>query len=112
MKLKRLLQISFIIFCLAVIQPTMAINASNTNIKTSVVTKDEEPSERAKALLMRLFEIKNMDKEALSSSEKKVLRKELRSMKKEMKASSGLDSKVYISVGAIIIILLLILILR
>lgn len=111
MKLKKLLPISFIVFCLAIVQPAKAIRAS-TSVNTSVIAKEEEPSEHAKALLMRLFEIKNMDKETLSSSEKKALRKELRSMKKEMKASSGLDSKVYISVGAIIIILLLILILR
>jgi hypothetical protein len=50
-----------------------------------------------------------MDKSALSGSERTALRKEVKSLKKEMKrAGSG----VYISVGAaIIIILLLILIL-
>jgi hypothetical protein len=111
MKLKRLIQISFIIICLTIVQPTKVFSASINNNKITTII-EEEPSEHAKALLMRLFEIKNMDKTALSNSDKKALRKELRGMKKEMKASCGLDSKVYISVGAIIIILLLILILR
>ena len=53
-------------------------------------------------------EIKAMDKSSLNSSEKKDLRMELKSMKKEMKhAQNG----VYLSVGAIIIIILLLIIL-
>lgn len=61
-------------------------------------------------LITRLSEIQSMDKESLSASEKKSLRTELKDMKK---AADGLDRRVYISVGGIIIaILLLILILR
>lgn len=61
-------------------------------------------------IVARVGEIQNMDKTALSSSEKSSMRKELKTMKRE---ADGLDRKVYISVGAIIIIiLLLILILR
>jgi hypothetical protein len=45
-----------------------------------------------------------MDKSTLTASEKKSLRKELRSLKHEMKSSS---QGVYLSVGAIIIIILL-----
>jgi hypothetical protein len=112
MNLKRVLQISFLIFCLSILQPAKVFSRGLSINKISVIAKEEEPSEHAKALLMRLFVIKNMDKSTLNSSDKKALRKELRGMKKEMKASSGLDSKVYISVGAIIVILLLILILR
>jgi RNA polymerase-interacting CarD/CdnL/TRCF family regulator len=112
MNFKKISQITFFIFCLTIATNSKALSVKNENNNISVVIKEEEPSEHAKALLMRLFEIKNMDKEALSSSEKKALRKELRGMKKEMKAANTLDSKVYISVGAIIIILLLILILR
>ena len=49
-----------------------------------------------------------MDKTALKSAEKRELRKEVRSIKKEI---SNLGGGVYISVGAIIIILLLLIIL-
>lgn len=60
-------------------------------------------------LLMRLDEIKEMDKSVLISSEKRVLRKEVRSINKELKQRKD---GIYLSVGAgIIIIVLLILLL-
>ncbi len=60
-------------------------------------------------LLMRLDDINEMDKSLLIYSEKKELRKEVRSINKELKQRGG---GIYISVGgAIIIILLLILLL-
>lgn len=59
---------------------------------------------RAQQLVHRLEEIKGMDKSELTGSEKKDLRKEVKGIKKEMKALSG---GVYLSVGAIIIIILL-----
>ena len=61
-------------------------------------------------IVTRVNEIQNMDKTELSASDKTALRKELTAMKKQ---AAGLDKKVYLSVGAvIIIILILILILR
>lgn len=61
-------------------------------------------------IVTRVNEIQAMDKTNLSFSEKASLRKELKKMKKE---ATGLSSKVYLSVGAIIIIILiLILILK
>ena len=61
-------------------------------------------------IVSRVNEIQAMDVSTLSPSDKKDLRKELKEMKKE---ATGLSSKVYLSVGAIIIIILvLILILR
>ena len=65
-------------------------------------------STEANALLARLAEIKAMDKSKMSSAEKRQLRKETRSIKKEMKALSG---GVYLSAGAIIIIALLLILL-
>ena len=60
-------------------------------------------------LLMRLDDINEMDKSLLIYSEKKELRKEVRSINKELKQRGG---GIYLSVGgAIIIILLLILLL-
>jgi hypothetical protein len=68
----------------------------------------EGPEEQVKRLERRLEEIKAMDHKTLSSSEKRALRKEVRSIKKEMKEISG---GVYISVGALLLIILLIILL-
>lgn len=67
----------------------------------------EVPAE-VQTMLNRLEEIKEMDKSSLNSSEKKELRKEVREIKSELKASGN---GVYFSVGAIIIILLLLILL-
>ncbi|MFH4965241.1 hypothetical protein V8G69_09590 [Gaetbulibacter sp. M235] len=67
----------------------------------------EIPAE-IKTMLNRLDEIKEMDKSNLKSSERRELRKEVREIKKEIKAKGG---GLYISAGAIIIILLILLIL-
>lgn len=65
-------------------------------------------SSAVSSLLLRINEIKAMDKTTLSSSEKKDLRKELRTIKKDLKKSNG---GVYLSVGGIIIIILLLILL-
>ncbi len=52
----------------------------------------------------RVAEIQNMDKSQLTKADRKTLKKELREMKK---TADGLDKRVYLSVGAIIIIILL-----
>ncbi|PTB97522.1 hypothetical protein C9994_02665 [Marivirga lumbricoides] len=71
---------------------------------------DEKKIESAevKLLLTRLDEIRNMDKSDMSSSEKKELRKEVRSIKRELKATGG---GIYLSAGALIIIILLLILL-
>lgn len=73
-------------------------------------TDDEKKIESAevKLLLTRLDEIRNMDKSDMSSSEKKELRKEVRSIKRELKATGG---GIYLSAGALIIIVLLLILL-
>jgi len=61
-------------------------------------------------MLTRLETIKAMDVNTLTKAEKKSLRREVKSIKKEMKTTNT-SNGVYISVGAaIIIVLLLILI--
>ncbi len=63
---------------------------------------------KVKAIEMRINEINAMDKSNLTASEKRSLRKEVRSMRSQL---NDLGGGVYISVGGIIIILLLIIIL-
>ena len=70
-------------------------------------TKTAE-SEEADALTARLDEIKAMDMSAMTSIEKKQLRKEVRAIKSDLRQIGG---GVYISVGALILIILLLVIL-
>src|SRR5688572_27137648 len=81
--------------------PTQSHAAATTKPSTLVIPEPGKTVE-AKALLVRLDEINAMDKSNLKSSDKRILRKEVRSIKKQLKDLSG---GVYISAGAIIIIL-------
>ncbi len=80
----------------------IASPASSAAIVPESITPTEDV--RSQQLLQRLDEIKGLDKSEMSRLEKKSLRKEVKEIKKEMKALSG---GVYLSVGAIIIIILL-----
>lgn len=62
----------------------------------------------AGVLLVRLNEIKEMDKSTLSSLQKKELRKEVKSIRQELRES---HRGIYLSVGAVIIIILLLILL-
>ena len=84
------------------------ITTAETKLSTPISTGSPATSPPAAALLMRLDQINAMDKTGLSASEKKHLRKEVRSIKKELKTMNG---GVYLSVAAIIIIVLLLILL-
>ncbi len=74
------------------------------------MTKEQKAS-RIAEIKARVEEIRNMDKSKLSGADRKALRHELRDMNTESKALG--TGGVYISLGAlIVIILLLILILK
>ena len=81
-------------------------SASNTVPSNSLATTKTESAE-ANALILRVNEIKAMDKTKLNASEKKNLRKELKATKNRLKEISG---GVYISVGAVILIVILLII--
>ena len=107
MKIKNLLTIVALTFCVAVTVPAKTYAAATP---VATVNDPEKDAKLLEQITKRVTEIQNMDKTNLTASEKKALRKELMGMKKQ---ADGLNSKVYLSVGAIIIIiLLLILILR
>jgi len=82
--------------------------ASITTNPSSLVADKPAESARANTLLLRLDEINNMDKSNLKSSDKKVLRKEVRSIKKEL---TTMGHGIYLSVGVVILIVVLIVIL-
>lgn len=77
--------------------------ASKKNAPVDNAKTKEIPAE-VKIMLNRLEEIKAMDKSEMKASEKKELRKEVREIKAQLKAS---NNGVYLSVGAVIIIILL-----
>lgn len=84
----------------------MSLSILPTNLlantpEPTLVTK-EMPAE-VKVMLNRLEEIKKMDRSELTSSERKELRKEVRAIKTNLKASGN---GIYLSIGAIIIIIL------
>tara|TARA_R110000850_G_scaffold274635_1_gene412454 strand:+ start:88097 stop:88363 length:267 start_codon:yes stop_codon:yes gene_type:complete len=80
---------------------TFANETINANPNSEVPAK-------VQVMLDRLEEIKEMDKSDLSRSERKELRKEVRSIKKELRSTGN---GVYLSVGAIIVIILLLILL-
>ncbi|HEY0655386.1 MAG TPA: hypothetical protein VGD65_19765 [Chryseosolibacter sp.] len=84
----------------------LAVAAPSVN--ASPVVDPVEQKAEVERLQKRLEEIKAIDKSKLSKEEKKALRGEVKQIKKEMKAISG---GVYLSVGAIILIALLIILL-
>lgn len=99
MSIKKIIPVLLMAMCITLITPVFA--SKTTPAKTEV------PKEvRAQQIEHRLIEIRNMDKSNLSRSEKKDLRKEVKSLKKESSARG-----IYLSIGAIIIIILLLILL-
>jgi hypothetical protein len=75
---------------------------------TSKPNETTTESAEAKALVLRLNEIKSMDKSKLEAKDKKALHKEVKTIKRKLKDISG---GVYLSAGAIILILILLIVL-
>ncbi len=95
------------VFMSMTFQPMIGVAAEKESIAISSETKEKEAAE-AEVLLNRLNEIKAMDKSNLSSMERKELRSEVKVTKERLKDIGG---GVYLSVGAIIVILLVLIIL-
>ena len=102
MKTRNLLKGLFVAMLLAVVTPVTSFGA-DTNATTPAHRQAE-----IQRLQNRLEEIKKMDTKEMSRHEKKELRKEVKTIKKEMAALSG---GVYISIGAILLIALLLILL-
>lgn len=100
--MKKLTLFLVTIALLLTLQPLQS-NAANTSSSIAI-----SKSAEANVLLQRLNEIKTMDKSNLKYSDKKNLRTEVILIREQLKK---LDGGIYLSVGAIIIILLIILIL-
>ncbi len=104
MKLKKFTTLLLIAICTTFVAPAFAADGT-------AGTPTEKAAERAQALQMksRLLEIKNMDLNNLTKEQRQELKKEVKEMKKDNRRGNG----IYLSLGAlIIVVLLLILILR
>ena len=113
---KLALSVMALIMLILVIPPQL--RAENVPAPVAVTAPVAVVSKDASVLVARVEAIKAMDFSTLSSSEKKELRKELRTIKSDLKKSSKNDvvatsgnGGIYLSVGAIIIIILLLILL-
>ena len=70
----------------------------------------EEAKARVEVLTERLNEIRSMDLDAMSWNERRKLKKEVRIIEREMKLQQN-DTGIYISGGALVVILLLLILL-
>jgi len=96
------LSISLIVALILLTTLPMSAAAPANNISTPTHSASASP------LLARLDEIKAIDKSTLDSERKKELRKEVKSIKSNLRELGG---GIYLSVGAIIIIVLLLILL-
>jgi hypothetical protein len=104
MRVKNMLRVAAFATVMAITIPARSNTLTNTMDASQPTTSVPAANEvRAEEIKNRLEEIKAMDKSTLTRAEKKALKTEVKAMKKEARATNG----VYISVGALIIIILL-----
>jgi hypothetical protein len=111
--IKKNIKMKKIVFCMlaTLLSLTFIPLQSNAMVpEESSVLVDPKPAEVAevKALELRLDEINAMDKSKLTSAEKKNLRKEVKSIKSTLREVGG---GVYLSVAAIVLIVILLVVL-
>ena len=102
MNTQKFLKMVSMVAVLAISLPAISAEAPKNPVQIATAAANKE--ERATEMLQRLDVIKSMSKSELTRVEKRNLRKEVREIKKEMAVSNG---GVYLSVGAVIIIILL-----
>jgi hypothetical protein len=100
----------FIVVLLFLAHGTMQLKAAPETHSSPESTSEIVKSDEIYALLARLDEIKALDKSVMRPSEKKELRKEVRSIKNELK-ELGAGGYIITVAASIIIVLLLILLL-
>ena len=106
---KTTLSLMMIALSLTFLPTTMSAKTTEPTAISSLAPEGKAVPAEVKVMYDRLEEIKNIDKSELTSSDRKALRKEVRAIKTNLKASG--HGGVYLSLGAIIIIILLLIIL-
>jgi hypothetical protein len=105
--MKKLLVCVMTVSALLTFNPSQSMAAVEAT-PTSTPVPNAADAAKVNVMVNRLNEIDAMDKSNMSASEKKVLRKEVRVIKKEIQRSGG---GVYLSVGAILLIVILLIVL-
>ena len=95
---------SLVTVCLSITFIPNKLKAASDPVKTQNLSQSAE----AEVLINRLEEIRSMDKSTFSKCDKKVLQKEVKLIDGRLHAVGG---GIYISVGAAILILILVIIL-
>lgn len=106
--MKKLIVSLFTGVLLLIMIPAQAKDAAKRTATSSISATNIESLE-VSALVARVNEINAMDKSSLTASERKEIRMELRSVKKEVNRRGG--DVVYISGGLLVLIIVLIIIL-
>ena len=102
------LAICLVMTCLSLTLVPLQLNAAAKSDPTSVPAPKPSESAEVKALELRLNEINAMDKSKMKAAEKKNLRREVKSINHKMRDIGG---GVYLSAGAVILIVILIVVL-
>lgn len=84
------------------------VNANIPTMPSTETTAPKPESAEVKTLERRLHEIKAMDRSKMKASEKKKLRKEVKSIKNRL---NDLSNGFYVSAGALIIVAILLILL-
>jgi hypothetical protein len=106
--MKKLSIVFSLFFAILLATPAIAANEKTNRVEIGSTPTNKEVPAEVKLMLERLEEIKTMDKSNMSRVEKKELRKEVRTIKKTLKSTGN---GVYLSIGAIILIVLLLILL-
>jgi len=100
--------LSLMLVCFSFAFVPFQSNASTINEPVTLPAPKPAESAEARALLLRLDEIKATDMSKLKAEEKKNLRKEVKSIKHNLKA---IGSGVYLSGAALLLIIILLIVL-
>lgn len=102
------LAICLMMTCLSLTLIPIQLNATTKSEPSSVPAPKPAESPEVKALELRLNEINAMDKSKMKSAEKKTLRKEVKTINHKMRDIGG---GIYLSAGAVILIVILLVVL-
>ena len=103
MNVKNILRVAAFAAAMAIAMPAKSNNIGTDSTQPASTADMKEI--RAQQMLQRLEEIRSMDKSTLTRAEKKDLRKEVKEMRKEARRDE--IKGIFISIGALIIIILL-----
>jgi hypothetical protein len=102
--MKNLLKAALLIMLVSVAPALPAKNIART---ASLISNTAVDAAEAQKLVNRLEELKAMDKSTMTRSQKRAARNEVKAIQKTMSSGGG----VYLSVGAVILIVILLIIL-